>query len=160
VFKEILGLPAHALIVHGAVVLVPLLALFAIVYAVLPRLRARVGWVAVILAVIGPVTTYVAKESGEELKQVLIAKQYPPEIIDKVSEHQTYGGALFWYTLGLGVATLLLIFGTSRHRRARGLPAWVGLVLSGIVVVLGVITATYVYLTGDSGAHIVWQGVL
>ena len=159
-FKELLGIPAHALILHAAVIFVPLLVLFAIMYAVLPGLRTRIGWVAAILAVVGPVSTYFAKESGEELRTVLIAKQYPSEIINKVNEHEAYGSALFWYTLGLGVATGLLLFLTGRRRHARRVPAVVAVVLAGIVVVLGVVTAGYVFLTGDSGAHAVWQGVL
>ena len=159
-FKEIMGLPAHALLVHAAVVFVPLLVLFAIGYAVLPRFRARIGWVAAILAVVAPASALVAKISGEELKQVLVEKGYPPSILDQVTEHQGYGDLMFWHALGLGVVTGLLIFVTSGHPRARALPSWVHLVLAGIVVVLGVITAGYVYLTGDSGAQAVWQGVL
>jgi len=33
-------------------------------------------------------------------------------------------------------------------------------VLGGVVVVLAVVNVIYVYLTGDSGAEAVWQGVL
>ena len=41
-FKEILGLPAHVLVVHAVVVLVPLLAVCgASSYAVWPGFRAR-----------------------------------------------------------------------------------------------------------------------
>ncbi|MGW0431477.1 DUF2231 domain-containing protein [Micromonospora sp. NPDC003197] len=159
-FKEIMGIPAHALLVHAAVVFVPLLVLFAIGYAVLPRLRARIGWVAAILAVVAPISALVAKISGGELQQALVEKGYPPSILDQVTEHQEYGDLMFWYALGLAVATGLLIFVASGHSRARALPTWVSLVLAGIVVVLGVLTAVYVYLTGDSGAQAVWQGVL
>ncbi|GAB2946868.1 hypothetical protein GCM10027280_39600 [Micromonospora polyrhachis] len=159
-FKEIMGIPAHALLVHAAVVFVPLLVLFALGYALLPRLRARIGWVAAILAVVAPASALVAKLSGEELKQVLVEKGYPPSILDQVTEHQEYGDLMFWYALGLAVATGLLLFATSGHPRARALPTWVNLVLAGIVVVLGVFAAAYVYLTGDSGAQAVWEGVL
>jgi hypothetical protein len=160
VFGQILGIPAHALLVHAAVVFIPLLVLIAITYAVLPRLRARVGWAAAVLAVVAPVAAFFAKESGDQLEAALIAKKYPPEILNQVAVHSGYGDVLLSYTLGLGVATVLLLFVTSGHRLVRGLPSWVGLVLGGIVVVLGVITAGYAYLTGDTGAHAVWQGVL
>ena len=46
------GLPVHALVLHVAVVFVPLLALGAIVYAVVPGWRPRIGWAVAILAVI------------------------------------------------------------------------------------------------------------
>jgi hypothetical protein len=50
VFDEINGLPAHPLVVHGAVVLVPLLCLTAIAFALLPRVRGQVWWAAAGLA--------------------------------------------------------------------------------------------------------------
>ncbi|GAB3144135.1 hypothetical protein GCM10027290_21820 [Micromonospora sonneratiae] len=159
-FKEIMGLPAHPMLVHAAVVFVPLLVLLAIGFAVLPRLRSRLGWAAAILAVVAPASALFAKESGEELKKVLTEKGYPAEIINQVTEHQEYGDLMFWFALGLGVATGLMIFAASGHPRAQALPKWVNLVLAGIVVVLGVVTAVYTYLTGDTGAQAVWQGVL
>ena len=43
-FDQINGLPVHALVLHAAVVFVPLLALGAIVYALIARWRPRIGW--------------------------------------------------------------------------------------------------------------------
>ena len=43
-FREFNGLPLHVLVIHAVVVLVPLLALFAIAYGVLPRWRHRLDW--------------------------------------------------------------------------------------------------------------------
>ena len=159
-FRELLGLPAHALLVHAAVVFVPLLALVGTAYAILPRFRARLDWAAAALAVTAPGSAFFAKESGEELREVLVAKNYPAEIIRQVDEHQEYGGLTFWWSVGLGLATVLLLVVTSRRPRARSLPAWLGMVLGGVVVVLAVVNVIYVYLTGDSGAEAVWQGVL
>ena len=68
-FNEVFGLPAHPLIVHGAVVLGPLLCLAAVGYAVLPRYRVQLGWLAAVLAVLAPLTTYAATLSGEELEE-------------------------------------------------------------------------------------------
>jgi hypothetical protein len=160
VFKEIMGLPAHALLVHAAVVFVPLLVLLAIGYGVLPRFRAKTGWAAAALAVVAPASAFFAMQSGEALQEVLIVKNYPPEILDQVAEHQGYGDLLFWFSLALGVATGLLLYATSGRARRQNLPGWVSLVLTGVVIVFGVLCATYVYLTGDSGAQAVWTGVL
>lgn len=159
-FKELLGLPAHPLLVHAAVVFVPLLVLFAIGYAILPRFRSKVGWAAAILAVVAPASAFVAAESGEALQEVLVAKGYSPQIIDQISEHQEYGELLLWFTLALGVATGLLLYVTSKRARRRRLPGWVPQVITAVVVVLGVLCATFVYLTGHSGAQAVWTGVL
>lgn len=159
-FKEIMGLPAHALLVHAAVVFVPLLAIVAGAYAVVPRWRPRVGWAAAILAVAAVVAVFLAKQSGEQFQQVLVQKSYPPQILDKVAEHSRYAGDLFRWTVGLALVTGLLLVVTSRHPRARALPSWVGLALSALVIILAVVCAVYVYLTGDSGAQAVWKGVL
>lgn len=160
VFKEILGLPAHALVVHAAVVLVPLLVLLAIAYAVLPRWRSRTGWAAGLLAVAAPVATFVAKESGQELERVLRDKGYPAQILSQIDQHSEYADVLFVFTVGLAVATGLLLFATSGHARARALPSWVSRALSVVVVVLALAAAVGVYRTGHSGAEAVWEGIL
>lgn len=158
-FTEFMGIPTHPLVVHAAVVFVPLLALAGIGYAVAPGLRARLGWVAGLLAVLGPATALLAMLSGRELEKVLIAKGYGPAILAQVATHREYGDLTFWFSLGLGVTTGLLIFAT-RHPRARKWPAAVRLGLAGLVVVFGVLAAVYVYLAGESGARAVWSGVL
>ncbi|MGI5213271.1 DUF2231 domain-containing protein [Plantactinospora sp. CA-290183] len=157
-FREFMGLPAHALLVHAAVVFIPLLALVGSGYALLPRFRARLDWAAAALAVAAPMAALFAKLSGDELREVLIAKSYPPEIIAKIDEHQAYGDLAFWWSLGLGLVTLLLVVLTAR--RGRTLPGWLTPVLSAVIVVLAAVSLWYVYLTGDSGAQVVWQGVL
>ncbi len=58
-FDQINGLPVHALVVHAAVVFVPLLVLGAIAYAVVPRWRPRVGWAVVLLAIAAPAAVFV-----------------------------------------------------------------------------------------------------
>lgn len=110
------------------------------------------------LAVVAPASALFAKLSGEELLEALIAKGYPPPIVAQLTEHQGYGDLLFWFALGLGIVAGLLLYVTSA--RGANLPGWVTLVVTGLVIVLGVLSAVYVYLTGDSGAQVVWNGVL
>ena len=45
ILDSLFGLPAHPLLVHGAVVLVPLAALGTIVIAFWPAARERIGWI-------------------------------------------------------------------------------------------------------------------
>ena len=63
-FDQFNGLPVHALVLHAAVVFIPLLALGAVVYAVVPRWRSRTGWAALLLALVAPVCAFVTRESG------------------------------------------------------------------------------------------------
>lgn len=159
-FEKFLGLPLHPLVVHAAVVFVPLLVIAGIGYASVPGLRRRLGWAALLLSVVAPAAALVAKKSGEKLQSALIAKHYGPEILAKVAEHQGYGNRTFWFTLGLGLSTGLLVLATSGHPRVADLPTWVRPLLAAGVVVFGVLSAVYVYLTGESGATAVWTGVL
>lgn len=148
-FDQINGLPVHVLVVHAAVVFVPLLALSAVVYALVPRLRARVGWVAALLAVAAPVVAFVAKQSGE----AFLARK-PAELQPSLQGHVDAGGMTVWWTLGLGVVTLVTVFLTSR----RPLPkvAEIGLIVLTLVLAAG--AAWFVFQTGDSGARSVHGG--
>ncbi|GAA2706208.1 DUF2231 domain-containing protein [Micromonospora olivasterospora] len=159
-FREINGLPGHALIVHAAVVFVPLLALLASAYGLVPRWRPKLGWAVAILAVLSPVVAWVATESGEELEHALEEKGYPPQILDKVREHAEYGDTLLWFTVGLAVAAILLLLVTRNDDRVSRLPSWVALLLTVVVVVLAAAALVYVVLTGDTGAQAVWGGTL
>ncbi|MCW3841873.1 hypothetical protein ONA70_17375 [Micromonospora yasonensis] len=159
-FREFNGLPAHALLVHAVVVLVPLLALVSVAYGVLPRWRSRLDWAVAALAIATPIAAFLATESGEELEQVLEQKNYPAQILDQVREHSEYGDSLRWLAFGLAAAALLLLLVTSNFARSRNLPRWLSPVLTGVVVVLAVFAVVYVYLTGDTGAQAVWGGTL
>ncbi|WP_446218196.1 DUF2231 domain-containing protein [Micromonospora sp. IBHARD004] len=159
-FREVNGLPGHVLVIHAVVVLVPLLALLSVGYGVLPSWRSRFGWAVAVLAVLTPIVTFVATESGEALEEVLRSRGYPPESLQKIQEHSEYGETLLWLTIGLAVAALVLLLVTSGLERVRVLPSWLVWVLTGGVVVLAVFALVYVYLTGDSGARMVWSDIV
>ena len=61
---EIAGLPLHPLVVHAAVVLIPLTALLTIGLAVLPRWRWLLRWPTAGASVLCIVLAYVATTSG------------------------------------------------------------------------------------------------
>jgi hypothetical protein len=142
-FDTIAGLPVHALVVHGVVVLLPLMAVITIVVAFRPGWRgAAAGWVALAdAAVFG--LSWVAKESGEQLLARLGIQG------EDIEKHQDYGDLLPWFAFGLLVASLLLWF--SVRRRTALLPvALVAVVLTGAAAIV------WTVLTGDSGARSVW----
>ncbi len=154
-FDQVNGLPVHVLVVHAAVVFVPLLALTAVLYALVPRLRDRLGWVAALLAVGGPVVAYVAMVSGNAFYD----RKYgdvPEEAVRNVQQHASFGTRTFWFTLGLGVATGLLVLLTAR--RDRRLPKAAEAGLAVVVIALAAVAAYYVFQTGDSGARSVHGG--
>jgi hypothetical protein len=160
VFNTIGGIPAHPLLIHAAVVFIPLLILGAVVYALWPRARGRIGWAVVALAIIGPLSALFAKLSGQDLRQHLIDSGLSGPILTKINQHMSYGTNTLWWTIGLGVATLVVVGYLWRAVPAGGTES-VPIRAAGVVVTvaLGVVTGYYVFKTGDTGAHIVWTGV-
>lgn len=154
-----MGLPLHPLAVHAAVVLIPLLALGAAGYAVLPRFRPQLAWVVWALAVVTPITAIVARESGENLQEVLIAKHYPAAVLHQVAKHADYADTLQLLSLGLGIVTILMLRQV-RPDRGTGKRRWVPPLLIVLVMTLAVLNLVFSYLAGDSGAKLVWTGVL
>lgn len=145
----IAGLPLHPLVVHAAVVLVPLTAVGAVLMAIWPRFSRRFGVLVVVIAGVALVASVVAKESGEHLaRQVGISEQ-----------HMELGDRMPLAAAALAVLTVVFwLFdrGIPGNRRR---PWWlVVLAVILVVVALGAIYLTI--LTGHSGAEAVWVGRL
>ena len=153
-FDQVNGLPVHALVLHAAVVFVPLLVLGAIVFAVVGRWRAKIGWAVLLLAVIAPISALVTMLSGNELHERLLSQGLKGRGAEIIDEHMGFGTLTFWFSLALGVVTLILVFATMR--KPGSLPRVAELGLAVVVVALAVITGYYVFRTGDSGATAVW----
>ncbi|MFI7439549.1 DUF2231 domain-containing protein [Nonomuraea indica] len=167
-FDQVLGLPAHPLIVHFAVVLTPLLALLSVAYAALPRLRGRLGWAVVLLSVAAPIAVFAARQSGESLKAARFATA-EGELATMIATHQGFATPLLLSALGLGVSALLLVLATTPARAGQDRTAEtdgaggdrfgraVTVALSALTVVLALVAAYYAFRAGDSGARAVWE---
>jgi hypothetical protein len=150
-FEEILGLPAHPLIIHAAVMLTPLLAALAAAYALVPRLRPYLAWAVAGLAVAAPLSVLAAKLSGEALKAARFATA-EGDLGRQITEHEGFATPLLLTTLGLGVAGAGLVYTTRSERGGRALT----LALSAVTVVLAAVAGYYVFRAGHSGATAVW----
>ena len=153
-FDQINGLPVHALVLHAAVIFVPLLALGAVVYAVYVPWRPKIGWAVALLAVIAPATTFVARQSGAKLYDRLIGNGISGPAKDLLDDHMGFGTMTFWYVLVLGIVTLAMVGLTLRRPGTLPKPAEWG--MAAVMVVLAALSGYYVFRTGDSGAHAVW----
>ncbi|MET8160088.1 DUF2231 domain-containing protein [Sphaerisporangium sp. NPDC005289] len=150
-FDQILGLPAHPLIIHTAVIFIPLLAVGAVVYGVVPRVRPSIGWAVVLLAIAAPAVTFAAKESGEAFLSTMFAGGSPSgPLAARIEEHESYANPLLFSTLGLGVSSLLLVY--SSRRLGRMTTA----VLVVVTVLLAAAAGFYVLRAGHTGATAVW----
>lgn len=160
-FNTIGGIPAHPLLIHAAVVFIPLLIIGAVVYAVWPRVRGKIWWAVVALAIIAPFCALFAKLSGQNLRQHLINTGVGQgALLAKINQHMSYGTNTLWWTIALGVVTLVVVGYLWRTVPAGGTES-IAVRAAGVVVTvaLGVVTGYYVFKTGDTGAHIVWQGI-
>ncbi len=175
-FDQILGIPAHPLIVHAAVVFVPLQVVAGIVYGVVPVWRRYIGWAVVGLAIVAPAAAWAAKFSGESFEQQQIKKGASGAFLKNINTHSGYAGILAYLTLGLGIVMLVLVWATRRNRKVTpaagdsaeiagdaaevmGSPAALkvlALVLTVVVIALGGVTGFYIFKTGDTGAHLVY----
>jgi len=142
---EINGLPAHPLLVHLVVVLLPLTALAAILVSLWPAAQRKLTFLVPLGAVIGAIAVPVTTRAGESLAEKL---GNPPFI----SQHEEYGEKVLPWAVALAVMTtaqwLYLRRGGSKAVR---------ILLSLAVIASAAGTALYVFLTGDSGARAVWE---
>ena len=153
-FDQINGLPVHALVLHAAVIFVPLLALGAIVYALVAPWRSKIGWAVLLLGIVAPISTFVAKESGEELYNRLISQGLKGKGKEILDDHMHFGTMTFWFSLALGVVAIVAVILT--RRGSGSTPKIVEWVLAAAMVVLAVFSGYYVFRTGDAGATAVW----
>jgi hypothetical protein len=168
VFEEFTGIPMHPLLVHAAVVFVPLLALVAIAYGFVPFLRPHTRWALIVLAIITPGAVWFAKLSGEAFFDRGVERgDITGGFIPVIEEHQNFGTMTAYFTSGLAVLTLVLVYMVAPRLSAAavggrsfggGASPAVRWVLAVLVAVVGVVSIYYVVRTGDSGAHAVWEG--
>lgn len=177
-FNEILGIPAHPLIIHAAVVFVPLQIIAAIVYGLVPGWRRFIWWAVLGLAIIAPAAAWAAKFSGEQFEKRLISrKEASDAVINLVNQHASFAAVTAYLTLGLSLGMLILLWAATRTRTlapvegqsaeittdvsrimgGTGGLKLITLVMTVAVLVLSGFTGYYIFKTGDTGAHIVWS---
>ena len=144
----IFGLPVHPLIVHGAVVLVPLVALSGLVMSYLPSFSRRYGKAVIILAIIAQLSLFAAKSSGESFEE---------RLGKDIERHANFGEIAPWTMLPL---LILLYLRWRLDREGAGVgSAIIRRIVSLLLVVAALLALVYIYLTGHSGAESVWGWV-
>lgn len=160
--ETVFGVPAHLLLIHAVVVLVPLSALGVVVLALVRRTRPVLRWpvLFVLTSALGAVP--LATESGETFKRRLIEQgALGGPALEKVEQHQQLGELVVWPVLALWLLTVALITLDLRRpvrRVAGGRPRGRLLPVVALLAVLvaGVATAQVVR-TGHTGATAVWN---
>ncbi len=158
---EINGLPAHVLLIHGAVVFVPLAAVVATVYAVVPRWRWATRWISVGLSLMALGAVLGAYFSGKNFADKFVAAT--GELPAGVALHEERAEVLLWVTVAFVAIVLAAAWGLGGPSAltsgwgARGKhDALIEWSLIGGVVVFALIVVTMTIQTGDAGAEAVW----
>lgn len=140
-FDTIAGLPVHPLVVHFAVVLLPLATVGVIATIFLPHLQKNYLALSAVGVLIGTVATFVAKESGEALS----ARVGLP------ARHSDLGTYLFNSAI---IFLLLTLFFYRQSRKAK-LARFNA--LGTFTTIVGVLVIGLSVLTGHTGAESVWK---
>src|SRR5262245_9805793 len=102
------GLPLHPLVVHAVGVLVARTALIAVLFLV-PRFRRSLRWPMVVLGLVSLVSTFVARQSGLNLKNSAYIPDNGP-IFDAVQRHQHLANQLWYIVIAFFIVILIAAY--------------------------------------------------
>ena len=139
------GLPAHPLLVHFVVVLIPLTALAALAVTVWPAAQRKLTFLVPLGALVGLALVPVTVSAGRSLESTL-------RITPALQKHADFGGQVLPWVTALAVTTVAQYVVVQRGLGGRAVVLGIG----ALEVVAAVGALVIVVLTGDSGAHTVW----
>lgn len=157
---ELFGLPAHPLVVHVPVVLLPLAALGVVIMAVSPRFRRGVGWVVVALTGLASACALLALNTGAALEERVedIGSEHLIEEHGDIGERAAFIACAFFV-----IMLAWMLFTSWRDRQqvpTTGEPAWrrwVAIGLTALSLAFAAVTAAAIVRTGHSGAEATWE---
>jgi len=141
----VMGLPLHPLVVHAAVVLVPMVALAALAMSYWPSFSIRYGKPILILAVVAQLSLFIAKASGEPFEE---------RLGKNIERHADLGEIAPLTFLPL----LILLFIRWRMDRSGATvgSANIRRMVSILLAAAAILALVFIFLTGHSGAESVW----
>ncbi|MFA7250298.1 MAG: DUF2231 domain-containing protein [Dehalococcoidia bacterium] len=150
---NIAGLPAHPLLVHLAVVLVPIAALAFVLVMWRGSWRRAYGGLIAAAAAVGAAGALLAAQSGESLEHTLRATQ---GIRRELGEHPEQGDAAEFLALIFGLVAVAL-WAIDRWGARWSLPAWTPVLVYAAGVLAAAGSTGAMVVAGDSGARLVWE---
>jgi hypothetical protein len=157
VFDNLGNLPLHPLVVHAAVVGIPLAALMAFLFA-FPKTREWARWPLAITVVGATAVAFVARQSGLAFEAALGIRPGNP-VGDLILRHSLLANQLFYIMIGFSVIALLNVFIVSK-RAADGAAKQSAILRIGLPILLvaaAVVALAWIVRVGDLGARAVWN---
>ncbi len=148
-FDTVTGLPVHALVVHGVVVLVPLAAVGLVAIALRPAWRRPYAPLVAALATIGLALVPIATNSGRKLEERINAGGV---VADQIQKHEDMANRVLWPTVAMWLLAIALLV---MDRRGRTGPQMTVVAVLSVVAAVG--SATLVALAGHLGSTAVWK---
>lgn len=155
------GLPAHPLLVHVVVVLVPLSAIMLIASVAWPAARRKLGILTPLVTLATLISVPLTSHAGEWL----LHRTQPQT--DTLRHHAQLGDQLIWWSIPVcalsavwwsiddpRVAAWLTTHASRLRSALTGRPGKAVLIAGSLVAAVG--SLVWVYRIGDSGAHSVW----
>lgn len=160
--EKLFGLPAHPLLVHMPVVIIPLAGIIAIVFAFRTQWLDRYGWALVVMTGVGALGGILAAGSGEALEDM--QRRAGETITAAAEDHFELGET----ARNMGIVFFLVVLAVVAIRwYARKQGATEGIwkavsskgaaIVMALALVLGAAAATYtISKAGHQGAKLVW----
>ena len=146
------GMPAHVLLLHFIVVLVPLTALLEIVCGLWPAARrGLLLWLTLILASVTMVLTPITANAGVWLYD-LTANPSPI-----LREHAARGGTMIYFSAALLAVAVGLVVLRVTERQFEKRRMVIHIVVGIMVLAIGISSVIQVYRVGDAGGRSVWD---
>ena len=149
------GLPAHALLVHAAVVLVPLAVLGFAALGWKQAWRDRYALPVAALALVAAGFAFLAKQSGDPLKQSIRRAAETSGTVANFGEHPEQGDTAFVFAVIFALAALAA-WALNRYRKNCGLPLWAPTAGYAVALVPAALALLSMVQAGHSGAQLVW----
>ncbi|GAA2092795.1 hypothetical protein GCM10009841_01960 [Microlunatus panaciterrae] len=142
------GLPAHVLLIHIVVIVLPLASALAVIGSLWPKAQRKLTFLTPLAALAGMAAVPFTTATGAQLAQRLGNPAF-------IAEHMRLG----LQVLPWAVSLFLVTAGQWAYLAYAPRRRWVTVLLSVAAVVSAIGTTVMVALTGDAGAHAVWGGL-
>lgn len=143
--ETINGLPAHVLLVHLVVVMLPLASALAVIGSLWPAAQRKFTFLTPLAALAGLVAVPLTINAGAALADHL-------QLGEAINQHATLGRRV----LPMAIALFVTTAGQWAYLAYARPKTWVTILIAALVIISAVATTVQVTLTGDAGARMVW----